>query len=518
MLHNINFICNIFMHCLKDMKDITKRFLMLALALALVLGGMQTVCVPAVAAETDDAASSDWPDYPDVEAECAILIEASTGTILYQKSAHQKMYPASITKILTAILTIENAELDETVTFSETAVNLESDASNIECVAGEEMSVEDCLYALMLASANEAANALAEHVAGSNDAFAELMNEYAEAAGATDSNFVNPSGLHDDNHYITAYDMAMITRAAIENPIFCAITGTCEYIIEPTNKTDTERELNHRHKMVWSAEYSSVAYDGVIGGKTGYTSEAGTTLVTYAERDGMTLVCVVLNSSGYNAYYDTATLFDYGFDNFEIAEIADEETLFARDETGIFALSSVFSSSIPSLGIEEDCYAVFPSSVSFSDLERVVSFDGLSSGQSALLSYYCGNTLVGTAAVLTNYDGDDESADDSSGGSASDGDSGSSSSDGDSDSSSSDETSGSLSSSGDDGSGGDEAEIAASDGTGIFASIRSADSKTIKRIVIALCAAVALIIIILIIRNRLRYLDNLRRQKRTRYR
>lgn len=387
---------------------IMKRFLRFILTIILCLGIMLNTLT--VLADTEDASAgadvsdsgndSLWPSAPAINGESAILIEASTGTILYEKKAHQKMYPASITKILTCILAIENCELDDIVTFSEEAVTLETDASNIECKAGEQMSVEDCLYGLMLASANEIANALAEHISGSVDSFAELMNEWAAEAGATDSHFANANGLHNDNHYITAYDMAMITKRAIQIPIFCAVTGTCEYIIDSTNKTSESREINNRHKMVWSSEYSSVAYDGVFGGKTGYTSQAGTTLVTYAERDGMTLICVVLNSNSYNVYYDTATLFDYGFDNFELVSASENETLFSSDDTGLASLTSIFSTASPSFYISEDDYVVLPNTASFKDLTLTVSFDEVESDAAALIQYSYADRSVGSASVL----------------------------------------------------------------------------------------------------------------------
>ena len=445
-------------------------------------------------AETDNdtensSGSGEWPEAPEINGTAAVLIEASTGTVLYEKNAHDKMYPASITKILTGILTIENCSLSETVTFSESAVNIPSDASNIEAQEGEEMSVKDCLYGLLLASGNEVANALAEHVAGSTDAFAEMMNEWATEAGATDSHFANPSGLHDENHYITAYDMAMIAKRAIKNPVFLSITGTCEHIISPTNKTDTERELNMTHKMVWSGEYSSVAYDGVLGGKTGYTDEAGTTLVTYAERDGMTLICVVLNSNSYNVYYDTADLFDYGFDNFTLYNISENESMFSGTSnlSGVTTLTSAFSTSNPLFEISSDDYIVLPNTASFSDTEVSASLndsdDSDDDSAVATLTYTYAGKTVGTTTVIQTSTGSS-----------------------DSESSVSDDSSIKAE------------EAVETTATVSFKDKIKAHSSLITKIVVAIIVIIIIIIIIRIIRKKFQNISETRTQKRTRYR
>ena len=176
------------------------------------------------------------------------------------------------------------------------------------------MTVKDCLYALMLQSANEVATALGEHIAGSTKKFAEMMNKRAKEAGALNTHFANANGLHDPNHYVTAYDMAMITRAASKYSVFNDIVNTTTYTIKHNNKRKTDATAIQRHKMVWPT--SGYYYDGIIGGKTGFTDQSGTTLVTYAKRNGMTLIAVVLHSNGTNVYKDTKELLDYGFNNF----------------------------------------------------------------------------------------------------------------------------------------------------------------------------------------------------------
>ena len=175
----------------------------------------------------DSNSIESWPQGPQIYAESAIVMEADTGTILYNKDMDMVNYPASITKIMTALITLEQCSLDEVVTYSYYATHsIEAGSSSIGTTEGEELTVEESLYALLLESANECGNGLAEHVAGSIDAFVEMMNQKAADLGCTNTHFVNPHGLHDDNHYTSAHDMALITQAAIQNEDFVRISGT----------------------------------------------------------------------------------------------------------------------------------------------------------------------------------------------------------------------------------------------------------------------------------------------------
>lgn len=248
---------------------------------------------------------------PEIQAEGAVVIDASSGTILYGKNAKTRFYPASITKLMTALLVLERCRLDDIVTFSETATsNLEAGAVSLKLTEGDQLTVEQCLYALLLKSANEVANGLAEHVSGSVSSFAALMNQKAAALGCTGTNFVNPHGLNDENHYTTPYDMALIARAAFQNSTLCKIDTTLSYEI-PATKNAEARTITMGHKMMYPSD--SRYYEGVIGGKTGYTSKAGNTLVTGAERGGVRLVAVVMKSKSTH-YQDTKALLDYGFE------------------------------------------------------------------------------------------------------------------------------------------------------------------------------------------------------------
>lgn len=259
------------------------------------------------------SASANEPAKPEVAAEGAVLMEASTGKVIFEKNSGTRFYPASITKLLTALLVIENSRMDDMVLFRSSAVeNLEAGAVALDMVAGDQMSVKDCLYAMLLKSANEVANALAEHVSGSVEAFTRQMTERAKALGCQNTNFVNPNGLNNAQHYTTAYDMALIASEAFRNETLCQIASTLTYQIPATIKSATPRTVTMGHKMLFPND--SRYYEGIVGGKTGYTSLAGNTLVTCVERDGIRLVAVVLKSKQTH-YADTKAMLDYGFQN-----------------------------------------------------------------------------------------------------------------------------------------------------------------------------------------------------------
>lgn len=272
-----------------------------------------------------------YADSVNVTADSAILIEAKTGNILYEKNISKKQYPASITKIMTALLALENNDLSETLTFSQDAIyGIEPGSSHIARKVGEQLTLEQALNALLLESANEVANGIAEHVDTSIEEFAKHMTNRAKELGAKNTNFVNPHGLNDKNHYTTAYDMSLIAREAIKYEDFRKIISTIQYTIPPTNKNSSEYILTNQHRMLKNKKYSSkYFYDGCEGGKSGYTDVARHTLVTYAKRDNMELISVVLKSDKPALYSDTVKLLDYGFNNFQLVELAKEESVFS---------------------------------------------------------------------------------------------------------------------------------------------------------------------------------------------
>lgn len=341
-----------------------------------------------------------WPSAPDIYAETGVLIEASTGSVLFDKKKDKQMYPASITKILTSLLAIENSSMDEIVTFSHDAVySLEYGDANIARQEGEKLSMEDCLYALLLHSANEVANAIGEHISGSTKDFAKLMNERAKEAGAVNSHFENPSGLYyeDQNHYTTAYDMAMITRAVLQYPEFLRIEANTTYIIPKTNKHKETLPIVNRHKMLLPTDYRY--YEGAQGGKTGYVDQSGNTLVTVAKRGDLQLICVVMKSNSENVYNDTKLLLDYGFDNFQALNISHNETRFNLNESGFFdSISYLFDTTGSVANINENDIVVIPQSSNFKELTYQLNWRE-SDNSTADINYFYGKTPVGKTTL-----------------------------------------------------------------------------------------------------------------------
>ncbi len=261
-----------------------------------------------------------WPEGPYVSAEAAVVMEASTGTVLYAKNMHEKLYPASTTKLLTALIAYEELPEDAVITVSQSAVDsVPWDGSNIGLDAGEYLGLEDMIYGVMVASANEGANALGEAVSGSAEAFAARMNEYAASLGCTDTHFVTASGLHEDDHYTSAYDMALIGRRYFSHEFLTSAAGAANYHIPPSAGQPDDILISSTN---WFSTGKAVC-TGFIGGKTGYTDHARSCLVTCAEKNGVRLICAVLREETPSQYNDTAALIDYGFDAFRVMRLSD---------------------------------------------------------------------------------------------------------------------------------------------------------------------------------------------------
>lgn len=261
-----------------------------------------------------------WPQGPKIICETGIVMDLDSGEILYAKGIDEKRAPASITKIMTALLAIEKVPLDTKITFTDEVNNIEPDSTHIGIKPGETLTMEESLYAILLGSANEVSSGVAEYIGGTVQSFVDMMNEKAKELGCENTHFVNANGLYAEDHYTTARDMALIAKAAFQNETFRNIVKTPYYIIPPTNITPEERWINNHHRMLTEG---GIHYEGCLGGKTGYTEKAGNTLVTYAERNSMRLVCVVLK--GTTEYYnDTKNLLDYGFNNFQKLTLASD--------------------------------------------------------------------------------------------------------------------------------------------------------------------------------------------------
>ncbi len=348
-----------------------------------------------------------WPQVDfNVASDGAILIDADSNAILYEKNSTAAYFPASITKVLTAVLVLENCtNLEDKVTFSYAAVNanLEPNSTIIGAVPGDKLSVRDCLYGLLLHSANDCANALAEYIAGSNEKFAEMMNAKAAELGCVNSHFVNPSGLNDPEHYTCAYDFAKIMQYAIKNDQFRSIDATQAYTHAPIakypNEDDSENTVYAHHHMMRRSykEY----YPGVFAGKTGYTTLAGNTLVTACERDGMTLICVILNGHS-SQYTDTTNLFNFGYSNFKSLEADNNDPNLNKLKSN-FKVDNIQLLDSLTFSIDPSYHITLPQSETMDSVTSTVSY-GLSdaeknNGAFARVDYAYGDKAVGMAYV-----------------------------------------------------------------------------------------------------------------------
>lgn len=371
------------------MKNI-KRWISLALAAFVTVGSVMITPVEVQAANY-------WPDSIETQSPCAIVMEMNTGAILYEKNANEQHYPASITKIMTALLVLESDHpMDEVITFSKEAV-YNTEGSGLMRDVDEQMTLEQCLYGMMLESANECAYALAETVGGSYDNFVQMMNDKAAELGCTNTHFNNPHGLPDENHYTCAADMAKIAQAAYANETFRIIIGTRLYEIPPTNKHDEITYCQNHNSMINNYKTSKYLYEYCTGGKTGYTDAANSTLVTYAEKDGLSLVCVVMNTISPAHWTDSINLFNYCFDNFQLFNVADNEKRFDEDDvdTGELNVNESYAK------LDETGQIVLPKTAEFNESTPEVTEDGSATDDVlATLQYTFADHVVGRVNIV----------------------------------------------------------------------------------------------------------------------
>lgn len=365
---------------------------------------------------TFESMAENWP-VPEVPilSEAAILIDADSGTMLYGKNQDAKYYPASITKVMTAIVVMENVkDINEKLTFSYDAcnTNLEENATVIGALPGDRLSVKDCLYSLLLHSANDCANALAEFTAGSNDKFAEMMNEKAKELGCTNTHFCNPSGLQNKEHYTSCSDMAKIMQYAISIPLFCKIDKSQVYKHGPIKRYPdpdaNENTIYAHHKMM--RKNSPDYYPGVFAGKTGYTIVAGNTLLTACKKDDMTLIAVILNAHQ-TQYKDSKVLFDFGFNKFHSYQINEYEEKYKSLKNNYTVCGIPIDDNI-NINIDSSYHIILPKNVSFNSVKYDFSYDisekEKSLGSFAKISYSYENRNVGSA-YLSLYKNSDNS-------------------------------------------------------------------------------------------------------------
>lgn len=327
--------------------------------------------------------SPSYADSDNLKTYCpsCILIEANTGKILYEKNSNDVRFPASTTKIMTAILTVENCNLDDVATVSHNAVySIPYDYTHASLKEGEELTIEQLLYALMIPSANDAAIVLAEHISGSVEEFAKLMNKRAEELGCKNTHFVNPNGIHSKDHTSTSYDLALMGKFAMQNSIIRKIVSTTQFTLPATNKySKADRTFNNSNDLLNT--YSKYYYEGTTGVKTGYTGEAGNCIIASAKKNDFEVILVVLGGESTNTglsqrYLDCKTLFDYAFNNYSLKTLneknavlkqitvrgATEETqnlnVLIKDKIEIFSENSADLSSLePEITLDENLMA-----------------------------------------------------------------------------------------------------------------------------------------------------------------
>ena len=349
--------------------------------------------------EIESNSYDNWPLGPAIGAEAAILMDANTGAILYEKNIHEKLYPASITKLLSTYVAIQECDLNEMVTFSEDAVysiNWREDA-NMGVYAGSSLTVEEVLYGILVGSANEAAYAIAEHVSGSLDNFALLMNKTAKELGCRNSNFITPNGIHDENHYTTAYDMALIAKAFFADDTLTKMSATTRFDV-PVTKTQTREGLvlTAKSQLHPGKPY---AYSPLVGTKTGYTDQARQTLVSCAEKNGLKLICVILKEEAPAQFTDTIELFNYGFDNFETLYLNEVDNNYAIDNHFFTTDIDLLGSSKTILSLNKNDYIILPHTLTIEDLTSDVSYEETNNSSIACINYYYKQHLLGKINV-----------------------------------------------------------------------------------------------------------------------
>ena len=327
-----------------------------------------------------------WPQGPQVYGNSAIVMDMNSGAVLYGKKVDDQHYPASITKLLTALVALENSKLDDEVYFSEDSVSfLEPGDASIGMTPGEILSMNDALYGMLLASANEVSYAIAEStgklMGGDYNTFIQAMNDRSVELGCTGSHWTNANGLHNEQHYTTAHDMALIASEVYQFEEFRTVTQTLNYTIGPTNLVGESRTFQQNHKMLWEGGY--YYYEYCTGGKTGYTDQSRTTLVTMADNGNMQLVAVLLQDDG-DVYVDTKAMFDYAFSNFTKVPLQGQPKA-----EGVSAYE------------DDAAYVVLPAGIDFSSLESEITITDKMEGTGKVTYFYEGQNVGSAEVTLT---------------------------------------------------------------------------------------------------------------------
>lgn len=361
--------------------------------------------LPARAAVREDVDSmlesfpeDQWPAQPELNSQAAVIMEVNTGVMLYAKNATASSFPASTTKIMTGLLAVENCSMNDIVTISQKAISsLTPGSSHIGLKAGEQLTVQQCMYGLLLPSANEVAYALAEQVSGNVKEFASLMNARAAELGCVNTHFTNPSGLHDPQHYTCAYDLAKIFSACAQNSAFMAVDSTPTYVLPPTNLTGEVRPMATTHLMLRKGSPYYSQY--VLGGKTGSTPEAGRCLVTYAKKDSLEIIVVTLHGEDSMQYADTQKLLDYAFSHFSCVRPSDAG---AAGKTQAVSPLASQTGELASFHMDGSSLVVLPDTLQFSDLKAEASYQQQENGTAGTLTYTYQGYPLGKAVLMAS--------------------------------------------------------------------------------------------------------------------
>lgn len=353
---------------------------------------------------------------PDIAAPNAILIDYETGKILFDKNAHVQAYPASTTKVMTAILTLENANLDDRVYMDYQPY---VDGSSMFILEGESFTVEELLKALLIKSANDSAEVLAVHIAGSIEKFVDMMNQRAKELGAINTNFVNPHGLADPDHVTTAHDLAMIAKHAMTFDIFRYIVSTTMLTLDATEQTPEDRIYRNTNKFLWAkggpntmvynGQYTDFKYDIIDGIKTGYTGKARYCLISSGAKDGYRVISVVLGAENESVLYsDSRSLIDYGHNNFKLVKLS------SRNSSQLSVDVQNGKDTNVDLLTKDDQFVVLPINSSLNDIVEDISIDGnikapISRGQTlGRVTYFAGNEPIAEVDLIAKNDIDEK--------------------------------------------------------------------------------------------------------------
>ncbi len=342
---------------------------------------------------------ANWPKAPEISACCAVLMEESTGAVLYSKNSHKRAYPAALTAVMTSMLAVEMCDLDSDVVFSHDAVfDVPSGVVNIGIDAGESLTVAECLQAILIRGACECGFALAEYAGGSREAFVAQMNTRAAECGCTDTLFANPVGIHSEDHYTTAYDLALIGREFFDNELLCKYSLQKTLHLYPT---ETQKDEIITHNTLKMAEGGAYKYEDLIGAKGGFTDEAGYCLIAGAQRGDMKLIVVILNDDADLRYEDAISLFDYGFSDFEIINASEYEKSYdIGANVASYGATDIMGDSTPMLSLDRTDRIVLPLTLDFDELNSSITYEKTSDNEAARIVYDYEGQYLGKCSIL----------------------------------------------------------------------------------------------------------------------